>query len=216
VKDEAPPLKATLSLEKVVRRCLMKQPSGRYQTMVEVKTALEQVSREMEAKISIEQQPSIAVLPFVNMSGDKEQEYFSDGLAEEIINALTQIPGLKVIARTSSFSFRGRDQDIRRIAEALSVTNILEGSVRESGNQIRLTAQLIAAADGSHLWSQRFDRQMTDVFAIQDEICQAIVDKMRVELAAGRPIVKRYTENIEAHDLYLRGCHQTMPGRAGD
>ena len=114
MKDEPPPLQTSPSLDKIVRRCLAKQPSGRYQTMSEVKTALEQVFAEKPTIATAEPQPSIAVLPFVNMSGDKEQEYFSDGLAEEIINALTQIPGLKVIARTSSFSFRGKEQDIRQ------------------------------------------------------------------------------------------------------
>ena len=112
MKDEPPPLQASPSLEKIVRRCLAKQPSGRYQTMSEVKTALEQVFEEKATGSSAEPQPSIAVLPFVNMSGDKEQEYFSDGLAEEIINALTQIPGLKVIARTSAFAFKGKQEDI--------------------------------------------------------------------------------------------------------
>ena len=176
--------------------------------MSEVKTALEQVFGEKATSSSAEPQPSIAVLPFVNMSGDKEQEYFSDGLAEEIINALTQIPGLKVIARTSAFAFRGKEQDIRKIAEALSVTKILEGSVRKAGNRIRVTAQLINAADGSHLWSERYDRDMTDVFAIQDEISQAIAEKLRVRLSGDRPLVKRYTNNVEAYNLYLKGRYQ--------
>jgi serine/threonine protein kinase len=115
------PLQSSDSVQKIVRRCMAKQPIGRYQTMAEVRAALEQLSTEMSSKSTAEPQPSIAVLPFVNMSGDKEQEYFSDGLAEEIINALTQIAGLKVIARTSAFAFRDKDQDIRRIAEALGV-----------------------------------------------------------------------------------------------
>jgi TolB-like protein len=156
--------------------------------MSEVKAALEQVFAEKAA--AVELQPSIAVLPFVNMSGDKEQEYFSDGLAEEIINALTKIPGLKVPARTSSFFFRGIEADIHEISARLNVKNILEGSVRKSGDRIRVTAQLINAADGYHLWSERFDREMTDVFAIQDEICQAIVHKLRIGLSPDRPLVK--------------------------
>src|SRR6185503_2888369 len=118
--------------------------------------------------------PSIAVLPFANMSGDKENEYFSDGLAEEVINALAHIPGLKVTARTSAFAFRGKEQDIRKIAEILGVRTVLEGSVRRAGNRIRVTAQLINAEDGYHLWSERYDREMADVFAMQDEISQAI------------------------------------------
>jgi eukaryotic-like serine/threonine-protein kinase len=207
LRDEPPPLQASPSLEKIVRRCLVKQPSGRYQTMTEVKTALEQIFAEKPTAAAAEPQPSIAVLPFVNMSGDKEQEYFSDGLAEEIINALAQIPGLKVIARTSAFAFRGKEQDITKIAEALRVRTVLEGSVRRSGNRIRVTAQLIDASDGSHLWSERYDRELMDVFAIQDEISQAIAGKLRVHLSGGLPLVKRPTENVEAYNLYLKGRH---------
>jgi serine/threonine-protein kinase len=210
VKEEPPPLQTSPILEKIVRKCLAKQPSRRYQTMSEVKAALEKVLEEMQSKSSTEPQPSIAVLPFVNMSGDKEQEYFSDGLAEEIINALAQIPKLKVIARTSAFAFRGKEQDITKIAEALRVCTILEGSVRKSGNRIRVTAQLIDAADGSHLWSERYDREMADVFAIQDEISQAIAGKLRLRLSVGRPLVKRKTENIEAYNLCLIGRYHFL------
>jgi serine/threonine protein kinase/Tfp pilus assembly protein PilF len=205
MRENPPPIHTTPSLENILRRCLEKQPSGRYQTISEVKTALEQILKEAAPTKSAESKPSIAVLPFVNLSGDKEQEYFSDGLAEEIINALTKIPGLKVIARTSSFAFRGKEQDITKIAEALRVSTILEGSVRKAGNRIRVTAQLITADDGSHLWSERYDRQMTDVFAIQDEICQAIVDKLRVELTSDRQLIQRQTENVEAYNLCLKG-----------
>lgn len=114
--------------------------------------------------------PSIAVLPFANLSTDPEQEYFSDGLADESINALVKIRGLKVIARTSAFAFKGQHTDIRKIADMFGVAHILEGSVRRSGNRIRVTAQLVTAADGSHLWSERYDCQMADVFEVQDEI----------------------------------------------
>jgi TolB-like protein len=135
-----------------------------------------------------ESQPSIAVLAFANMSGDKDNEYFSDGLSEEIINALAQIPGLKVAARTSAFAFRGKDHDIRRIAESLDVRTVLEGSVRRSGGRIRVTAQLINAADGYHLWSKRYDREMEDVFVVQDEIAAAITSALEVKLAAPRNV----------------------------
>ncbi len=145
-------------------------------------------------------QPSIAVLPFANMSADKENEYFSDGLAEEIINLLAKIPNLKVIARTSSFSFRGKEQDIRKVAETLGVSHVLEGSVRRAGNRLRVTAQLIDAADGAHLWSERYDRDMTDVFAIQDEIGQAISEAPQVRLAQRAKAV-----NVDAYQLYLKG-----------
>lgn len=148
--------------------------------------------------------PSLAVLPFTNLSGDKENEYFSDGLAEDIIDALTQVPGLRVMARTSAFAFRGKEQDIRKIGAELNVDHILEGSVRRAGNRLRVSAQLVKASDGYHLWSQHFDREMTDIFAIQDEVSQAIVEKLRVRLAGDRQLVKRYTENLAAYDLCLK------------
>ena len=209
VKDEPPPLQASPSLEKIVRRCLAKNPPGRYQTMSDVKTALEQVFEE-KAKVVAEPQPSIAVLPFVNMSGDKEQEYFSDGLAEEIINVLAHIPGLRVAGRTSSFFFRSKDVEFVEIGKKLNVGHILEGSVRKAGNRIRVTAQLINVADGFHLWSERYDREMTDVFAIQDEISQAIAEKLRVRLSGEGPLVKRHTENVEAYSLYLKARHHSL------
>ena len=209
VKDEPPPLQASASLERIVRRCLAKNPPGRYQTMSDVKTALEQVFEE-KAKVVAEPQPSIAVLPFVNMSGDKEQEYFSDGLAEEIINVLAHIPGLRVAGRTSSFFFRSKDVEFVEIGKKLNVGHILEGSVRKAGNRIRVTAQLINVADGFHLWSERYDREMTDVFAIQDEISQAIAEKLRVRLSGEGPLVKRHTENVEAYSLYLKARHHSL------
>jgi TolB-like protein len=130
--------------------------------------------------------PAIAVLPFANMSADSDQEYFSDGLAEEIINLLAQVPGLKVIARTSAFAFRGKEQDIREIANALGVSTVLQGSVRRAGSRLRVTAQLIDAVEGDHLWAERFDRELTEVFAVQDEIAAAIASALRVTLT-GQP-----------------------------
>jgi eukaryotic-like serine/threonine-protein kinase len=195
LRDNPPPLQAPPALERIVRRCLAKQPEQRYQTMAEVKAALDAVSGR-----PAKQQPSIAVLPFANMSAEKENEYFSDGLAEEIINALAHISGLKVIARTSAFAFRGKEQDIRKIAEALGVRTILEGSVRRAGNRIRVAAQLIAAEDGSHLWSERYDREMADVFAIQDEISQAIAGTLKLKLAGET----RYTPKLPAYEAYLK------------
>jgi TolB-like protein/Tfp pilus assembly protein PilF len=151
--------------------------------------------------------PSIAVLPFANLSADKEQEYFSEGLAEEILNALTKVPGLRVIARTSAFAFRNRENAVAEIGEKLRVTSILHGSVRRSGSRIRVTAQLIDVPEETQLWSERYDREMRDIFDIQDEIAQAIVAQLKVKLGAksGTPLVRRYTENLEAHNLYLRG-----------
>jgi eukaryotic-like serine/threonine-protein kinase len=135
---EPAPLDAPFALQEIVKRCLAKQPGQRYQTMAEIRAALESISGKLE-----EQQPSIAVLPFANMSSDPDDEYFSDGLAEEILNLLAQVAGLKVISRTSAFAFKGKNEDIRKIAEALGVTNVLEGSVRRAGSRLRITAQLI-------------------------------------------------------------------------
>ena len=150
---------------------------------------------------------SIAVLPFANMSGDRDNEYFSDGISEEIINALTQLPRLRVAARTSAFSFKGKNADLRTIGEQLNVSTVLEGSFRKAGGRLRITAQLVNVADGYHLWSERFDRELSDVFAIQDEIATAIARRLEVTLGAGadRPLVKPPTANLEAYDLYLKG-----------
>ena len=141
------------------------------------------------------------------MSGDKEQEYFSDGLAEEIINVLVKIPGLKVIARTSAFAFKGQNTDIRKIAESLGVTSVLEGSVRRAGNRIRVAAQLITAADGSHLRSERYDRQMEDLFAMQDEIAGAIASELKLKFAPSPAARPRRQPNLQAHEAYLRYLH---------
>jgi serine/threonine-protein kinase len=148
---------------------------------------------------------SIAVLPFANMSGDPENEYFSDGISEEIINALTQLPRLRVAARTSSFSFKGRNADLRTVGEQLNVTTVLEGSVRKAGDRLRITAQLVNVADGYHLWSERYDRELTDVFVIQDEIALAIAGKLKVTLGVGEALIRPPTENLEAYELFLKG-----------
>ena len=135
------------------------------------------------------------------MSQNADDEYFSDGLAEEIINALAQVPGLKVIARTSAFAFKGKNEDIRKIAETLGVTNVLEGSVRRAGPRIRVTAQLIHARDGTHLWSQRYDRELADIFAVQDEIAAAIADALKLKLS---PAPERRMPSLPAYEAYLR------------
>jgi serine/threonine protein kinase/Tfp pilus assembly protein PilF len=198
-------------LEQIISRLLEKDRDLRYQHAADLRAELKRLKRSLDSGRSAAPTvaepariPSLAVLPFANLSADKENEYFSDGLAEDIIDALTQVPGLRVMARTSAFAFRGKEQDVREIGARLNVENILEGSVRRAGNRIRVTAQLVKASDGYHLWSQRFDREMTDVFAIQDEISQAIVEKLRVRLAEDRPLVKRYTENLAAYDLCLK------------
>jgi serine/threonine protein kinase/Tfp pilus assembly protein PilF len=203
-------------LEQIINRALEKDRALRYQSASDLHAELQRLKRNRDSgskKKSIAEDsaraPSIAVLPFANLSADKENEYFSDGLAEEIINALAQLHGLQVTARTSSFYFRGKEADIREIGTMLNVENVLEGSVRKSGNRIRVTAQLINVTNGYHLWSERFDREMTDVFAIQDEISQAIADRLRVRLAGEKPLVKRYTENVEGYNLYLKARYQS-------
>lgn len=216
-------------IEKIVARCLKKDADQRFQSMADVRSAIEQIyfaSRSGILQLSSgvwkkpaapKALPSIAVLPFLNISSDKENEYFSDGLAEEIIHALSKIENLRVTARTSAFAFRGAQQDVRQIGETLKVANVLEGSVRKAGNRIRVSVQLVDVSGGDQIWSERFDREMTDVFEIQDEISQAIVSKLRVRLSSSsssasgihaRNLVRRSTENIEAYDLYLRGRYE--------
>jgi len=196
LRDEPRPLNAPASLVDVVARSLRKSPADRFATAGELRVALLQMT-PLAAPT-----PSIVVLPFANISRDPEDEYFSDGLAEEIINQLAQIPGLKVIARTSAFAFKGQHTDIRKIADALGVTTVLEGSVRRSGTRIRVTAQLITAADGTHLWSQRYDRELADVFEVQDDIAQAIATALKVRLALR---TAGHTPGLAAYEELLRG-----------
>jgi TolB-like protein/class 3 adenylate cyclase/tetratricopeptide (TPR) repeat protein len=150
---------------------------------------------------------SIAVLPLVNLSDDPEQKYFSDGVAEEILSALSNLPDLKVAGRTSSFQFNSKDKDLREVGEKLGVSTVLEGSVRKQGNRLRVTVQLVNVEDGFHLWSEKYDRTMDDIFAIQDEIASAVTEKMKVtfqEQGRGRT-AKSYTQNPAAYELYLKG-----------
>jgi len=190
-------------IEQVVYKALEKDSNLRYQNVQEFIRDLREDQPVTVAKF----EKSIAVLPFVNMSADPEQEYFCDGMAEELINALTQIKDLRVVARTSAFSFKGKDVDTEEIGKKLKVDKILEGSVRKAGNRLRITAQLINVEDGYHLWSERYDREMEDIFAIQDEVTLAIVDKLKLKLLEKEKekLVKRYTEKSEAYNLYLKG-----------
>lgn len=148
---------------------------------------------------------SIAVLPFEDLSPQHDQEYFCDGMTEEIIDALTKLDGLRVVARTSSFAFKGKQQDIREIGKKLNVGAVLEGSVRKFGNKLRVTAQLNSVADGYHLWSDTYERELPDVFSVQDEISHAIVNTLQVKLGAHRSTVRPKPENLETYDLYLKG-----------
>jgi len=210
-------------LERIVNKLLEKDRELRYQSARDVRVDLERLRRTLTepalagrppatgphgpTAIAAELVPSIAVLPFANMSGDREQEYFSDGLAEEAINALSRIPGMKVIARTSAFAFKGKQQDIRTIAGALGVANILEGSVRKAGNRVRVTAQLVSATDGSHLWSDRYDRDLTDIFAIQDEIAAAIAAALQVRLSVRTPPPGLRVANPDAYESYWKALY---------
>ncbi len=151
--------------------------------------------------------PSIAVVPFNNMSGDPEQEYFSDGITEDIITDLSKVGGLAVIARNSSFVYKGKTFDIRTVGRELGVKSVLEGSIRRAGNRVRITAQLIDAATGNHVWAERYDRDLTDIFEVQDDVTQRIVEALKVTLTPGEKarINDNPTDNAEAHDLFLRG-----------
>jgi TolB-like protein len=202
LRDDPRPIQAPPALEHIVRRCLAKQPGQRFQTMGELRAALEHVATA-PSSTQPHHQPSIAVLPFANMSADKDNEFFGDGLAEEIINVLANVPGMKVAGRTSSFFFRGKDLEFREIGRRLNVEHILEGSVRSVGNRIRVTAQLIKVADGFHLWSERYDREMTDIFAIQDEITHAIAAALQIRLTPEPATLRHHTPNLRAYAAYL-------------
>ena len=157
--------------------------------------------------LALPDKPSIAVLPFQNMSGDAEQEYFADGISEDIITSLSKLSELFVIARNSSFTFKGRNVDVRDVSKNLGVRYVLEGSVRKSGNRVRITSQLIDATTGGHLWAERFDRDLTDIFAVQDDVTQQIVTALALNLGEGdrRRLLTEHTDNLEAYDLFLRG-----------
>jgi serine/threonine-protein kinase len=200
-------------LERLINKTLSKDPDERYQTSAELTLELQSFVRRPIIKPAHKDStdakllPSIAVLPFANMSPDPENQYFGDGLTEELINAFAQIEGLRVAARTSTFRFRGAGVDLREVGEKLNVATVLEGSVRKAGNRLRVTAQLINIADGYHLWSRRFDREMQDIFDIQDEIARAIVDQLKVKLVGpkDRTLVSCGTENLEAYKAFLEG-----------
>jgi TolB-like protein/Tfp pilus assembly protein PilF len=161
----------------------------------------------VQQAVSASNNKSIAVLPFVNMSGDANNDYFSDGITEEILNALAQVPNLKVAARTSAFAFKGKEEDLRKVGEVLGVATVLEGSVQKSGDEVRITAQLIDTRSGYHLWSEKYDRKLTNIFAIEDEISKAITDKLRLQWSNDAPqsLPDRKAVDSRAHDFYLRG-----------
>jgi serine/threonine-protein kinase len=203
-------------LERVVNRMLAKDVSERYTDASEVVRDLRELTVLVAARTSLSPaattvgagpQPSIAVMPFVDMSADRDQEYFCDGMAEEIMNALTHVDGLRVVARASAFAFKGRNEDIREIGRKLKVGTLLEGSVRKSGSRMRVTAELVNVRDGFRLWSERYDRDVEDVFAVQDDISLAIVNKLRLRLVSGdkEKLLRRHTDDPEALNLCLKG-----------
>ena len=200
------------TLNGVVGRALTKGESSRYQDVTELLDDLRRASASATPASDEREVPSIAVLPFANLSADPEQEYFCDGLAEELIDALARLEGLRVVARTSAFHFKGQSPDLREVGQKLNVKTVLEGSVRKAGNRLRINAQLINASDGYHVWSERYDRDMDDVFAVQDEIAKAVVDKLKVKLLGTQdaPLVKVATDNLEAYNLVLQGRYHTL------
>jgi serine/threonine protein kinase/tetratricopeptide (TPR) repeat protein len=215
-------------LERIVGRCLEKNPRERMQSSLDVSNELRRLRRELERsesgpspQLAERRAASIAVLPFVNRSASSEDEYFSDGLADELLNVLAKTKGLRVTARTSSFHFKGKDATIAEIGKALDVATVLEGSVRKAGNRARISVQLVKVADSSHLWSETYDRTLEDIFAVQDDIAQSVVKELRTTLLGERmdsqigrdakaagSTTPAHVVDAEAYDFYLRGRHQ--------
>ncbi|MGH9660711.1 MAG: protein kinase domain-containing protein, partial [Bryobacteraceae bacterium] len=199
LSEEPPPFEAPPGLKSTIVRCLSKDPNQRFGSALLVRNGLQKVQPAEPAG------KAIAVLPFTDMSPRKDHEYFCDGIAEEIINGLSRVEGVRVASRTSTFRYKGKSEDIGEIGRQLKVDLVLEGGLRTAGERLRITAQLVSAADGYQVWSGRYDRTLEDVFAIQDEIAQAIVDTVRGRLGAAAGALKRHTENPEAHQMYLKG-----------
>ena len=194
------------AVDEAVTRALARTPVDRFPTAAEFAEALRVPQRTPSgSQRNVQAAKAIAVLPLANMSADPENEYFSDGMTEEIINALAKVPGVQVASRTSSFAFKGKQVDIRQVGEKLGVASVLEGSVRKVGNRIRITAKLVNVENGYHLWSETYDRQLEDVFAIQDEISRAIVEALKLRLGSDAEHLVVPTKNLEAYNLYLKG-----------
>jgi len=204
------------SIAAAVQRSLARTPTDRYETAGALITALHENATGTRSGSQAAPERSIAVLPFENLSADKENEYFGDGIAEDIMSALTRIDGLHVAARTSAFSFKGKQASLAMIGEQLHVTTVLQGSVRKSGNRLRITAQLVSVTDGYHLWSERYDRDLTDVFVVQDEIAAAIAAKLQVTLVKADADTDRpTTTQVAAYELFVRGRALTMQRGTG-
>ena len=196
---------------RALQRALSRTPMDRHGSAAELLAALRAVEAQGAASDNDAPAQSVAVLPFVNLSPDKDNEYFGDGIAEDVINALSRVEGLHVAARMSAFSFKGKNEELRVVGEKLHVATVLQGSVRKAGNRIRITAQLMAVTDGYQLWSERYDRELVDVFAVQDEIASAIAARLQLSFAspAGLPI-KATTADVEAYELIVRGRALTV------
>ncbi|HEY2797827.1 MAG TPA: protein kinase [Thermoanaerobaculia bacterium] len=232
LREDSPPLSNSVrtvspELEEIVAHCLEKHAGARFQSARDLAFALRVLDRSgprserddsggratsaprVSGPVDGVAEASVAVLPFRNMSADPEAEYFSDGVTEEIISVLGHIPALRVAARTSCFAFKGKDTDVRQIGRELGVRTVLEGSVRQAGRRLRIHAQLVDVATGYHLWSERFDRELEDVFAVQDEIARSIAETLEPRLTGGRAaaLPERPTKDVEAYDLYLKGRH---------
>lgn len=219
INDEPEPLARYKSglpedIQRIVSRCLAKNPNERYQTAGDLSSELRFVNSGIISGSSnsairkVDTRPSIAVLPFTNMSADPENEYFSDGLTEELLNVLAKNPGLKVTGRTSSFAFKGKQEDLRGIGQKLGVATLLEGSVRKSGNRVRITAQLVNTTDGFHLWTETYNRVLEDIFEVQDDIASAVAKELHVTLLGNK--IEPQAINPESYALVLRAQQSTL------
>jgi len=232
LRDEPPPLDEAVphSLRAIVQRCLEKKPAARYQSAGEIAAALDAIDKSSlglapgkqpstpihAAQSSAE--PAVAVMPFANLSGDPEQEYFCDGMAEEILGAIGKVRGLKVLARSSSFAFKGQQTDPRKVGNAIGADHLLEGSVQRAGDRIRISARLVQARDGSQLWADRYDRTISDIFQLEDEISAEVANQLRTALLPEElgQMQRRHIPDREANDLYFRGRYLWYRRRQGD
>jgi TolB-like protein/tetratricopeptide (TPR) repeat protein len=207
MRVDPPPLRATAGLDQVIQQCLAKDPRRRFQSMAEVHAALEGVAQQRVEIAAGGAQPTLAVLPFANLSADRQYEYFSEGLAEDLLETLRRVPGLIVTERTSAFAFRGERKEPRRIGERLGVRMLLDGSVRRAGNRIRVAVELIDARDGGRVWSERYDRDVADVVNVRAAIVEGIADRLRVGSALEIGGQRRHPVGVAAYDAWLRGLY---------